>query len=185
MKVLITREIPQAGIELLKEHPEIELDYRKGIPLSPEELIKAVKGVDGIIPVIPDQITEEVMKAAGPNLKIIAHYAVGYDNIDVKAATKHKIFVSNTPGNLTEAVAEHSLALMLAVGRRIVESDKFTREGNYKCWDPMIFLGPKFMGKTLGIVGFGRIGQHFARMCMHGLQMKVLYLTNLAYQLLW
>ena len=105
MKVLITREIPQAGIELLKEHPEIELDYRKGIPLSPEELIKAVKGVDGIIPVIPDQITEEVMKAAGPNLKIIAHYAVGYDNIDVKAATKHKIFVSNTPGNLTEAEA--------------------------------------------------------------------------------
>jgi glyoxylate reductase len=175
MKVLITRELPQAGIELLQEHPEIELDYRKGPPLTPQELKKAIKGVDAIIPVIPDQITKEIMQAAGPSLKVIAHYAVGYDNIDVEAATKLGVFVANTPGNLTEAVAEHSMALMFAVGRKIVEADKFTRQGEYRYWDPLIFLGPKFMGKTLGIVGFGRIGQHFARMCMHGLNMKVLY----------
>ncbi len=174
MKVLITREIPQAGISILKKHPEIEIDYRKGPPLTQEELITAIKDADAIIPVIPDQINKEVLNAA-KKLKIIAHYAVGYDNIDIDTATQLGIYVSNTPGDLTESVAEHSLALMMAVGRRIVESDRFTRTGEYRYWDPMIYLGPKFMGKTLGIIGFGRIGQHFARIAHFGLNMKILF----------
>ena len=178
MRVLITRDIPQAGIDLLRQHPELEIDHRKGSPLTEAELKKAIKGVDGIIPVIPDQITKNILEAAGPELKIVAHYAVGYDNIDVESATKLGIYVSNTPGDLTEAVAEHALALMMAVGRKIVASDSYTREGDYHFWDPMIFLGPKFKGKTLGIVGFGRIGQHFARMCNKGLGMKVLYVDT-------
>jgi glyoxylate reductase len=174
MKLLVTREIPQAGINLLKKHPEIELDYRKGPPLSNEELKEAIKDVDAIIPVIPDRITKEVIEA-GKNLKVIATYSVGYDHIDVPAATAKKVYVANTPGDLTEAVAEHSLALMLDVGRRVAEADRFCRKGDYKFWEPMIFLGPKFAGKTLGIIGFGRIGQHFARIAKQGLNMEVLY----------
>lgn len=175
MKVLITREIPRAGTDLLRSYPELELDIREGAPLKDSELKKAVKGVDAVISVIPDKITKEIMQTAGPSLKLIAQYAVGYDNVDIKNATKLGVYVSNTPGDLTEAIAEHSLALMLAVGRKIVEADNYAREGNYGYWDPMIFLGPRFKGKTLGIIGFGRIGQHFARIAMNGLQMNILY----------
>jgi len=174
MRVLITREIPRAGIELLRKHA-LELDYRKGPPLSDKELKEAIKDVDAIIPVIPDQITKEVLEAAGENLKIVAHYAVGYDSIDVDAASEMGIYVSNTPGDLTESVAEHSMALMLAAGRKVGQADKFTREGKYKYWDPMIFLGPVFAGKTLGLVGLGRIGKHFARLAKGGFNMRILY----------
>jgi glyoxylate reductase len=178
MKVLITRDIPQAGIDILKKFPQIEIDHRQGAPLSTEEMKKAIKGVDGIIPVIPDKITKEVLEAAGPSLKIVAHYAVGYDNIDVEAATGLGIYVSNTPGDLTESVAEHAFALMMSAGKRVVEADTFCRKGDYHYWDPMIFLGPKFKGKKLGVVGFGRIGQHFAKMCKFGLDMDILYFDS-------
>ncbi|HSX39287.1 MAG TPA: D-glycerate dehydrogenase [Candidatus Saccharimonadales bacterium] len=174
MKLLITRKIPLAGIEILQQFPQIEIDYRQGAPLSAEELKKAIKDVEAIIPVIPDQITEQIIKAA-PNLKLIATYSVGYDHIDLKTATAHKVFVANTPGDLTESVAEHAFALMLALGRKIVEADKYCREGDYKYWDPMLFLGPQFSNKTLGIVGFGRIGQHLAKIAHGGLNMKILY----------
>lgn len=176
MKLLITREIPDAGIEILKKHPEIEIDYRKGPPLSKEELLTAVKGVDAILPVIPDQITKEVMEAAGPQLKLIAHYAVGFDNIDVKAATDMRIYVSNTPGNLTESVAEFTLALMFAISKKLVAADKYTREGNFTYWEPLGFMGPTLMGKTLGIVGLGRIGTYLAKMAHNGLGMEILYM---------
>lgn len=178
MKVLITREIPQAGIEILEKYPQLELDYRHGKPLSHNELLKAVKGANAVLAVIPDTVDEEVLKSAGPNLKLIAHYAVGYDNIDLDAATKTGVYVSNTPGDLTESVAEFAFALMMAVGKHVVESDKFVRHGDYKYWDPLLFLGPKFMGKTLGIVGFGRIGQSFARMAKNGLGMKIIYVDT-------
>ena len=106
---------------------------------------------------------------------MVSNYAVGYDNIDVKAATEMKIYVSNTPGDLTESVAEHAMALMLTVGRKIVAADRFVREGKYKYWDPMIFLGPVFSGKTLGLVGFGRIGQWFAKLAKGAFNMRILY----------
>jgi len=174
MKLLITREIPQSGINLLKQYPEIELDYRKGKPLTEKELIEAVKDVDAIIPVIPDRITEDVIKA-GKNLKIIATYSVGYDHIDTVTATKQKVYVSNTPGNLTESVSEFSLALLISLSKRIVEGDKYCRKGDFKYWEPMIFIGSKLKGKTLGVIGFGRIGQQFARMAKYGLEMNILY----------
>jgi glyoxylate reductase len=175
MKVVVTRKIPRAGIEMLRKHPSLELDLREGPPLKPEALMEAVKGAHAVIPVIPDKVTKEVLEAAGPDLKIVAHYAVGYDNIAVDEATKMGIYVSNTPGDLTEAVAEHSMALLMAVGRRVVEADRFTRSGHYEYWDPMIFLGPRFTEKTLGIIGFGRIGQHFAKIAHNGFDMKILY----------
>ena len=180
MKVLITREIPQVGVNLLKEHKEIEIDYRKGAPLSKEDLKKAIKDVDAIIPVIPDQIDKEVIEHAD-NLKVIATYSVGYDHIDLDSATKKNIYVGNTPGDLTEAVAEHSFALMMSLGRRVAEADRFCRAKKYEYWDPMAFIGPKFMNKTLGIIGFGRIGQFFARMAKYGLNMKILYTDTIAH----
>lgn len=180
MKVLITREIPQAGIEILKKYPQLELVYKENLaPLTPQELEQAAKGVDAIIPVIPDQVTKKVLQAAGPNLKIVAAYSVGYDNIDIETAKSMGIYVANTPGDLTESVAEHSLALMMALGRHLIASDKFVRDGKYRYWDPMIFLGPKFMGKTLGIIGFGRIGQYFAGICKKGLNMNILYVDEI------
>jgi glyoxylate reductase len=174
VKVLITRDIPQAGVSMLKEHSELEVDIRKGPPLSTEELLAAIAEVEAIIPVIPDKITKEIIEA-GKNLKLVATYSVGYDHIDLQAATERKIYVSNTPGDLTEAVAEHAFALMMAVGRKVAAADKFVRAGAYKYWDPMIFLGPKLAGKTLGIVGFGRIGQKFAEMARDGLDMRIVY----------
>ncbi|OGC73797.1 hypothetical protein A2473_02000 [candidate division WWE3 bacterium RIFOXYC2_FULL_42_13] len=174
MKLLITREIPQAGINILKQYRDIELDYRQGPPLSEKELLAAVKDADAIIPVIPDKINKKVINAA-KNLKVIAAYSVGYDHIDVEHATSKNIFVGNTPGDLTEAIAEHAFALMMAAGRRIPEADRFCRSGNYKYWNAMNFIGPKMMGDTLGIIGFGRTGQHFARMAKYGLNMRILY----------
>lgn len=180
MRVLITREITQAGINILQQYKDIELDYRKGPPLARTELLKAVKNVDAIIPVIPDQIDKKIINAA-KNLKVIATYSVGYDNIDLDAATNKNIYVANTPGNLTEAVGEHAFALMMTVGRRTAEADAFCRNGLYKYWDPMLFIGPKLMGKTLGIIGFGRIGQHFARIAHYGMNMKILYTDVMAH----
>ena len=174
MKVLITREIPKTSHNILKKHPSISIDAREGAPLSEDELIEAVKDVDGLIAVIPDKINDKVLSSA-PNLKIVAHYAVGYDNIDIAAATKNGIYVSNTPGNLTETVAEFTLALMLGIGKKIVEADQYTRDGHYEYWDPMIFLSATFWGKTIGIVGMGRIGFHLAKMAKHGFNMQVLY----------
>lgn len=175
MKILITRKIPRACIDILKKHSNLELILKEGDPLTPQELIESIKGVDAIVPVMPDSITKEVIEAAGPNLKLIAHYAVGYDNIDVKTATEKNVYVSNTPGDLTESVAEFALGLMFAVAKKIVKSDEFMHQGKYHFWDPLIFLGPTFLNKTIGIVGLGRIGTHLARICTKGFNMRVLY----------
>lgn len=174
MRVLITRDIPQAGLNILHQYKNIEVDYRQGNPLSVRELKKAISDVDAIIPVAPDKITKEIIDSA-KNLKVIAAYSVGYDHIDMEVATRKGIFISNTPGDLTEAVAEHSLALLMAVSRRIVEADTYCRTTAYKFWNPMEFVGPKLTGKTLGLIGFGRIGQYLARMCKYGLNMRIIY----------
>ena len=173
MKVLITRKIPDIAIQILKKNG-IEIDYRQGNPLSKVELLQAIKDVDGIIAVIPDQIDKEIIDA-GNNLKIISCYSVGFDNIDYTYAESKGIITTNTPGHLTESVAEHTAGLMLAVARNIVMADYFIRQGKYKFWDPLIFLGPSLRGKTLGIIGMGRIGQHLAKIANKGFGMKVIH----------
>lgn len=173
MKVLITRKIPDNAIRILKENG-FELDYRQGEPLSKEELINSIQNVEAIIAVIPDQIDKDIINA-GNKLKIISCYSVGFDNVDFQYAETKGIITTNTPGHLTESVAEHSAGLMLAVARNIVMADYFVRQGKYKFWDPLIFLGPSLNGKTLGIVGMGRIGQHLAKIAHHGFGMKILY----------
>lgn len=140
-----------------------------------EVLLERVKGIDALLPLLTDKIDGEMMDAAGSGLKVIANYAVGYDNIDVKAAIERKIYVANTPGVLTEAVAEHTFALMLAIARRIPESDRFTRAGKYVGWEPMLLLGTEVKDKVLGVVGLGRIGSRVAEMAAKGMGMKVFY----------
>lgn len=173
MKVLITRKVTDNVYEMLKKEG-FEVDYRQGKPLSKIELIEAIKDVDAIVAVIPDQIDKEIIDA-GKNLKIISCYSVGFDNIDVNYAKSKGIIVTNTPGHLTESVAEHSMALLMAVSRKVNLADFFVRAGRYKFWDPLIFLGPTLNGKTLGIIGMGRIGRNLAKIAHNGFGMKILY----------
>jgi len=144
-------------------------------PLTQEELLDKAKGADGLLTLLTDRIDGDLMDAVGPQLKMISSYAVGFDNIDVKAAADRGIVVTNTPSDeVNEAVAEHTWALILALARRIVEADEATRHGMYKGWEPDIFLGINLIGKTLGIVGLGRIGTMVARRAK-GYNMTVIY----------
>lgn len=174
-QVFICRPISAVAEEILKKAGiEIKQNSQNKI-LSKPELRQAVKGMDGVLALLTDKIDAEVLEAAGSQLKIVANYAVGFDNIDIKAAQKQGVIVTNTPDVLTEAVAEHSLALMMAVARKVVESDKFLRAGQWDKWEPQGFLGPQLTGKTLGVVGLGRIGSMLAKIACRGLGMKVLY----------
>jgi glyoxylate reductase len=175
MKVFVCRPIPEVGINLLKEKGfEVEVNPENRV-LPKEELKSHIGGVNGILCLLTDHIDGEVMDAAGPQLKIIANMAVGFDNIDIEAAKARNIMVTNTPGVLTEAVAEHAFALLLACAKHIVEADKFTREGKFKQWEPKGFLGPQLTGKTIGIVGLGRIGSVVAQVAKKGFGMRVVY----------
>jgi glyoxylate reductase len=175
-KVFVTRKILEEGLNMLRERYDVEVsDYDGVIPR--EMLLKKVKGADALVSLLTDNIDAEVMDAAGPNLKIIANYAVGYNNIDVEEATKRGIMVTNTPGVLTETTADFAWTLLMAIARRIVEADKFVREGKFRGWEPMLLLGTDVFGATLGIVGFGRIGQAMARRAL-GFNMRVLYYDN-------
>lgn len=174
-KIFVTRKLPGDYEEKLKTagHEVVVSDFNR--PLTNEELLKGIAGVDGIISLLTDKIDGEVMDAAGPQLRIISNYAVGFDNIDIPEATKRGIVVTNTPSDeVNEAVAEHTWALLLSLARRIVEADEATRRGTYKGWEPDIFLGTNLIGKTLGIVGMGRIGTMVARRAQ-GYKMNVLY----------
>ena len=174
-KVFVTRKIPGDHIEKLKEAGhEVNLsEFDRS--LTSEELVEKVKGIDALLCLLTDKIDGDLMDAAGPQLKIISNYAVGFDNVDVAAATQRGIVVCNTPSNeVNEAVAEHTWALILSLSRRIVEADEAVRRGAYKGWEPDIFLGINLVGKTLGIIGLGRIGSMVARRAK-GYNMTVLY----------
>ena len=175
MKVFITRQIPEAGPELLKKAGHEVVVAPQDAVISREALLEGVKGVDALLPLLTDKIDGEIMDAAGKQLKIIANYAVGFDNVDVKAAQDRGIAVTNTPEVLSETVAEHTFALMLAIAHRIPESDRFTRAGKYIGWEPMLLLGRDLSHKTLGIVGLGRIGSLVAKHAVKGFDMHVLY----------
>ena len=153
---------------------EVEVSDFDGV-LPREQLLQKVKGADAILSLLTDKMNAEVMDAAGPQLKIIANYAVGIDNIDLKDAAAHNIIITNTPEVLTESVAEHAIALMFAISRRIVESDQYMRDGKYVAWAPMLFLGNDLVGKTLGLVGLGRIGAAVAKRMHDGFEMKIVY----------
>lgn len=174
-KVFVTRIIPQEGLEMLRKECHVEV-FPLDRPITREELLEAVKDKDGLLCLLSDRVDKEVMEA-GRNLRVISNYAVGYDNIDIEEATKRGIIVTNTPGVLTEATAEMAWALLFSVSRRIVEGDRLVRSGGFKGWAPMLLLGSGASGKTLGIVGAGRIGQAMA-LKSRGFEMKVLYFAR-------
>jgi lactate dehydrogenase-like 2-hydroxyacid dehydrogenase len=172
--VVITRPIPGPGPALLKKHFRVRQNTTNRV-LAPAALRAFVKDAAAILSVIPDHIDEAILVAAGDALRIVANYAVGFDNIDLKAAKRRGVVVTNTPGLLTEAVAEHTLALMLAAARHIPLADQFMRKGHFKQWEPSGFLGPQLWGKTLAIIGLGRIGSWVAQMAKEGLAMSITY----------
>jgi glyoxylate reductase len=173
-KIFITRQIPEKGINLLKDK-DWEVAVGPEGKISKEELLEGVKGVEAILSVLTEKIDGQVMEAAGQQLKIVANYAVGYNNIDVGEAKKREIIVTNTPGVLTEAVAEHTIALLFAIAERIVEADRYTRAGKFKAWGPKLLLGADIRGRTLGIVGLGRIGSAVAQRMQDGFEVKIIY----------
>jgi len=171
-KVLITRDIPQVGVDLLKKYCEVDVNT-EDIPLSKSEIIDRLRGKQALCCIGTEIIDDEIISSE-PSLKVIANYAVGYDNIDIKAATKRGIMVTNTPGVLTEAVAEMSWCLLLCIARRVIEADSFVRAGKFRGGGPKLFLGVEVKGKTLGIIGAGRIGTEVAKKAK-GFDMKILY----------
>ncbi len=171
--VYISRLLPEEGLEELKKNFQVIMN-KKRTPPARREFLANVKPAAAIMPSLAEKIDEEVFRA-NSKLKIVANYAVGFDNIDLRAAAKYGVPVSNTPGDYAEAVAEQALSLLLAVAKRVVEGDRFVRAGKYKAWDPLLLLGDDIRGKTLGIVGTGKIGSFLARMARLGFNMNVIY----------
>ena len=175
-KVFVTRPIPERGIQLLVaafgEESVVVSRYDREITRA--ELLDGVRGVAGLLPILTDTIDAAVMDAAGPQLKVIANYAVGYNNVDVDAATARGIAVTNTPEVLTETTADLTWALLMATARRISESERVLRAGQWAGWGPQFMLGVDVYGRTLGIFGLGRIGRAVARRAA-GFGMRLLY----------
>ena len=177
--VYVTRRIPQPGLDALREAGvrfDVNPDDRV---LTREELLAGVRGRDAVLCLLTDTVDDAVFAAAGPGCRVFSNYAVGFNNIDVDAATRRGVMVTNTPGVLTETTADLAWALMLAASRRIVESDRFFRTGRWEGWGPMQFLGHDVHGATLGIVGAGRIGTATAKRAA-GFGMNILYTSRSA-----
>ncbi len=177
MKIFVTRKIPSRGIEMLSAKGHTVVMNPEDRALAHNELIAVLKAdrYDAVLSMLTDKIDAEVFDAAGPQCKIFANYAVGFDNIDMKAAGERNIMVTNTPDVLTQTVAEHTFALLLAIAHRIPESDRFSRAGKYHGWAPELLLGTDVSGKTLGVIGLGRIGSRVAHHAAKGFDMHVLY----------
>jgi glyoxylate reductase len=173
-QVLVTRTIPEAGLDLLRQAGVALEVFPYDRPMTREELMQAVRGKDAVLCLLTDRIDGAVMDAAGPQCRIFANYAVGYNNIDLEAAHNRGVYVSNTPDVLTDATADLAWALLFATARRVVESDQYLRAGQWGGWGPMQFIGQDITGKTLGVVGAGRIGTNFA-LKSQGFRMPVLY----------
>lgn len=174
-KAFVTRRIPEPGLAILREVAEVKV-WEEELPPPREVLLKEVADCDALVPLLTDRVDDELLDRA-PRLKVVANYAVGYDNIDVPACTARGVLVTNTPGVLTETTADLAFALILAAARRLVEADKFLRAGKWKTWGPTLLLGQDVYGATLGLVGLGRIGAAVARRA-RGFNMKVLYYSR-------
>jgi glyoxylate reductase len=171
-KVLLTRRLPPQGMDLLNRYFDLEVNPRDEV-MPAGRIAENIHDKEGLACLLTDDIDAKIIERA-PNLKIIANYAVGYNNIDLKAANARMIPVSNTPGVLTEATADLTMGLIISVARRIVEGDKYLRAGRFAGWAPELLLGFDVYGKTLGIIGMGRIGKAVAKRA-HGFGMNVLY----------
>jgi len=176
-KIFVTRLIPDAGLNLLKEaYPNsqnLEIWLQEDPPTR-EQLLQYVRGAEGLLCLLTERVDAELLDAIGPSLKVVSSMSVGMDHIDLPEATRRGIPVGNTPGVLTAATADQAFALLLSAARRIPEAERFVRAGKWVTWSPSLLLGADFVGRTLGIVGFGRIGQAVAKRAQ-GFDMRVLY----------
>ncbi len=172
-RVFVTRRLPEEGLALVSEATDMDL-WEDELPPPRDVLLERVRGVDGLLSLLTDRVDDELLDAAGPGLRVVSNFAVGYDNVDVPACTKRGIPVGNTPGVLTETTADLAFALLMAAARRVVEGADYVRAGKWKTWGAMLLMGPDVHGATIGIVGFGRIGQAVARRAQ-GFGMTILY----------
>ncbi len=175
-KIFVTRKLPGSALNRLKKRYDVDV-WEMETPPSTDNIIERARNCKGIITLLSDTIDRKFIESL-PNLKVIAQYAVGYDNIDVKAATEMGIIVTNTPGVLTETTADLTWALIMATARRIVEADNFVREGRWKvAWGPEMLLGVDVFNKTIGIIGMGRIGYAVAQRAV-GFNMRILFTSR-------
>jgi glyoxylate reductase len=172
-KVFVTRVIPAAGLDRVRESCDAVV-WTEPLPPSVDVLREKVSSCEGLLSLLTERIDGALMDAA-PRLRVISNYAVGFNNIDVPAATARGIAVGNTPGVLTDATADMAFALLISASRRIVESEKYTVAGHWKTWEPLGHIGQDLVGRTLGVVGMGRIGYALASRCRGGWDMRVLY----------
>ena len=172
-KVFVTREIPDVGIKLLQKACSIDV-WLEDTPPPVDVLQEKVRGIEGLLCLITETIDAELMDLAGNQLKVISNYAVGYDNIDIQAATERGILVTNTPGVLMETTADLAFSLLMSAARRIVEGVDYVKAGKWVTWGPKILLGHDVHGATLGIIGLGEIGSAVARRAT-GFDMNVIY----------
>jgi glyoxylate reductase len=171
--VFVSRILPEDGLAPIREACEATI-WPDDLPPARAALLEAIEGCDGVLTLLTERVDDEFLDRAGPQLKVVSNFAVGFDNIDVAACTKRRVAVGNTPGVLTETTADLAFALLMAAARRLAEGDRYVREGSWKTWGPMLLMGPDVHGATLGIVGFGRIGQAVARRAK-GFGMRILY----------
>jgi lactate dehydrogenase-like 2-hydroxyacid dehydrogenase len=172
-KVFVSRRLPDDGLDPVLAACDARV-WPDELPPPRGELVDAVRGCDGILTLLTDRVDDELLDAAGPQLKVVSNYAVGFDNIDVPALTRRGIPAGNTPGVLTDTTADLAFALLMAAARRLPEGDRYVRAGTWKTWGPLLLLGPDVHGATIGLVGFGRIGQAMARRA-RGFGMTILY----------
>jgi glyoxylate reductase len=173
-RVVLTRRMPPPAIRLLRDAGLVVDAFDSDLPPTREKFLALIRGAAGIIAMLSDRVNDEALSAAGPQLRVVANYAVGYDNIDLAACAQRGVCVTNTPGVLTDATADLAWALILSTARRVIEGDQLVRSGEWKGWAPMQFLGLQLAGATLGILGAGRIGTAVALRSM-GFRMRVLY----------
>jgi glyoxylate reductase len=172
-RVFVARVLPDEGLEPIRAACDLDL-WTDELPPPRDELLRRVAGVDGVLTLLTDRVDDAFLDAAGPGLKVVSNYAVGFDNVDVAACARRGIPVGNTPGVLTETTADLAWTLLMAAARRVAEGDRYVRDGRWTTWGPLLLLGPDVHGATIGIVGFGRIGQAVARRAQ-GFGMDILY----------
>ncbi len=171
--VYVTRKVPEQALEILRSVASVSVWDREDVPPPRQVIMRELAQAEGVFSLLTDRIDAEVM-AAAPRLKVISNFAVGFDNVDIPAATKRGIVVTNTPDVLTETVADFTVCLMLAAARRLVEADRYTRDGKWTTWEPLLLAGQDIHHATLGLIGLGRIGAAVARRAQ-GFGMRVLY----------
>jgi glyoxylate reductase len=172
-RVFVSRIIPEEGLDAVRAACDTDL-WEDELPPPRDELLRRIAGCDGVLTLLTDRVDDAFLDAAGPGLRVVSNYAVGFDNIDVIACARRGVAVGNTPGVLTETTADLAWALLMAAARRLPEGDRYVRAGRWKTWGPLLLLGPDVHGATIGIVGFGRIGQAVARRAQ-GFGMEILY----------